>query len=157
MNWGWNLSRKKCVRKVWAKVNVIKHAIEGAAIVDDASLNRLQTLEYMALEAMVKGQGTKEDWHTIAGCLNICETMSKNGIGVEVLTVCEQVQAELVKAAERYKTTGKMGLTGLGIQAIRDLIEYADLQRRSISRSEFERMIDKTRRMIVASRDVVSV
>jgi hypothetical protein len=37
-----------------------------------------------------------------------------------------------------------MGLTGEGIKAIRDVIEYHDLQRSSISRSEYERLIRLT-------------
>ena len=36
-------------------------------------------------------------------------------------------------------------LDGEGIKAVRELIEYADLQQSSISRSEFERYIQKTR------------
>jgi hypothetical protein len=39
----------------------------------------------------------------------------------------------------------RLGLTGEGIQAIRELIQYADLQQSSIGRSEFEKYIQKTK------------
>ena len=136
---------------------MIDHALQGAALIDEKSLSKLSILEYSALEAMTKGMGTKDDWHTLAGCLNVCETMAQSGIGVEVKEVCERVQKHLQDAAIRFKTTGKMGLTGLGIKDIRELLEYADLQRRSISRSEFEKMITKTSRMIMAMQNVVTV
>jgi hypothetical protein len=37
-----------------------------------------------------------------------------------------------------------MGLTGTGIRYIKELYALHDLQRQSISRAEFERMIEKT-------------
>jgi hypothetical protein len=48
-----------------------------------------------------------------------------------------------------------MGLSGEGIQSIRDLIQYADLQQSSISRSEFERYIKKTKDYIKSNNDLV--
>jgi hypothetical protein len=51
----------------------------------------------------------------------------------------------LLAAKERHDQTGRLGITGEGLRALRDLYEYFDLQRQSISRSEFERAIQKTR------------
>ena len=83
--------------------------------------------------------------------LNLAETMAKNGIGPEVIETCDLVQAELHLAALRYERTKKMGLTGAGLQAVRDLYEYHDLQRTSIARSEYERMIKKTKDYILSN------
>ena len=112
-------------------------------------------LEYSALEAITKGQGTVADWRTLVDILNISEMMGKNGIGPEVLPICEKAQASLHKAAMRYQETMRMGLDGEGIKAIRDLIEYADLQQGSISRSEFERYIQKTKDHIRSNSNLV--
>ena len=54
------------------------------------------------------------------------------------------VQQALEHSHDRFKATGKMGLTGQGIQAVRHLVEYHDLQRQSISRSEYEDWIKTT-------------
>ena len=104
---------------------------------------------------MTKGMGTVTDWRTLVDVLNLSETMARGGIGPEVLLVCEKAQKALHKAATRYQETFKMGLDGAGIQAIRELIEYADLQQSSISRSEFERYIQKTRNYIKSHGDKV--
>ena len=64
------------------------------------------------------------------------------------MPVCEKAQKALHEAALRYQKTMKIGLTGEGIKAIRELIQYADLQQSSISRSEFEKYIEKTRNYI---------
>ena len=137
--------RKQVKRKVWALVNPITYALEGASITQRDKLDKLRVMEYSALDAITKGMGTIQDWHTLTEVLNLSETMARGGIGPEVLPVCEKAQKALYESALRFKKTGKFGLTGEGIQSVRELIQYADLQQSSISRSEFERYIQKTR------------
>jgi hypothetical protein len=112
-------------------------------------------LEYSALESITKGNGTIHDWRTLVDVLNLSEMMGKNGVGPEVLPICEKAQASLHKAAIRYQETMQIGLDGEGIKAIRELIEYADLQQGSISRSEFEIYIQKTKDYIRSHGDKV--
>ena len=84
--------------------------------------------------------------------------MAKHGIGLEVLPYCENAQKALLEAKERYDKTGKMGLSGPGIKTIKELWEYHDLQRTSVARSEYERMIKKTANNIRShNKDVVEV
>ena len=151
--------RKRCKRKVWStSINPIAHAISGAAVADNASLNKLRLCELSAIDAMTKGMGTTEDWRWLADVVNISETMGKEGIGPEVLPYCQEVQAALLEAAERYQKTGKMGLSGVGISKIKELWEYHDLQRTSIARSEYEKMSRKTSNYIKShGKDVVEI
>jgi hypothetical protein len=148
--------RKRTKRKVWALIDPIQHGIIGASITHRDKLDKLRMMEYSALEAMTKGNGTVTDWRTLVDVLNLSETMARHNIGKdEVLPVCQKAQDALHQAAERYQNTMKMGLSGEGIQAVRDLIEYADLQQSSISRSEFERYIQKTINFIKSNNDLV--
>ena len=147
--------RKRTKRKVWNLIDPLTHAIVGAAITQRDKLDKLRTLEYAALDAITRGKGTITDWRTLVDVLNLSEVMGKSGIGPEVLPICEKAQESLHKAAMRFQETKKMGLDGQGIQAIRDLIEYADLQQSSISRSEFERYIKKTKDYIRSHGDKV--
>lgn len=140
--------RKTTKRKKWNLIDPITHSIVGAAITQRHKLDQLRLLEYSALDAITKGQGTVQDWRTLVDVLNLSETMAKNGVGPEVLPICQKAQDSLHKAALRYQETMRMGLDGEGIKACRDLIEYADLQQSSISRSEFERWIQKTKNYI---------
>jgi hypothetical protein len=147
--------RKKTKRKHWNLIDNVTHAIVGAAITQRDKLDKLRMLEYSALEAITKGNGTVSDWRSLVDVLNLAEMMGKNGIGPEVLPICEIAQESLHKAAMRYQETLRMGLDGQGIQAIRDLIEFADLQQGSISRSEFERYIQKTKDYIRSNSNLV--
>jgi hypothetical protein len=113
-------------------------------------------MEYSALEAMTKGQATIHDWRTLVDVLNLSETMARHNIGKdEVMPVCQKAQDALHEAAQRYQKTMSMGLSGIGIQAVRELIEYADLQQSSISRSEFEKYIKKTKDYIKSNGNLV--
>jgi hypothetical protein len=147
--------RKRTKRKFWNLIDPLTHAIVGASITQRDKLDKLRTLEYAALDAITRGKGTITDWRTLVDVLNLSEMMGKNGIGPEVLPICEKAQESLHKAAMRYQETMRMGLDGVGIKAIRDLIEYADLQQSSISRSEFERYIQKTKDYIRSHGDKV--
>ena len=148
--------RKKVKRRVWALIDPLTHAITGAAITQRDKLDQLRMLEYSALEAITKGNGTIYDWRTLVDVLNLSETMARAGIGPEVLPVCEKAQQALHEAATRYQSTLSLGLSGEGIQAIRELIQYADLQQSSISRSEFEKYIQKTKNYIKSNNDLVT-
>jgi hypothetical protein len=149
------IMRKKTKRKHWNLIDNVTHAIVGAAITQRDKLNQLRLLEYSALDAMTKGSGTIQDWRTLVDVLNLSEMMARGGVGPEVLPVCQKAQDSLHKAALRYEDTKKMGLDGQGIVAIRELIEYADLQQSSISRSEFEKFIKKTKNYIKSHGDKV--
>lgn len=136
--------KKFCRRKVWPLIDPISHAMQGAAITPDNLLDQLRIKEMAALEAFTSGQAGVADWKAIADLLNIAETIASQGIGIEVLEVCDKVQAGLDEARERHNKTRRMGLSGPAIQAIRDLMEYHQLQRTSISRAEYERYIRLT-------------
>jgi hypothetical protein len=148
--------RKTTKRKHWKLLDPIRHAILGAGITQEHLLDKLRLTELAALDAMTKGLGTIQDWQELTDMMNISEVMARDGVGPEVLPFCQQAQEALEQAARRYETTRKMGLTGTGINALREVFEYHDLQRRSIPRSEYEKYIIKTRQRIASkAREVV--
>lgn len=136
--------RKRTRRKVYPLFNPISYAIEGAAFTTERDLDKLRMLELTAIDQFAHGTATVRQWQDITDMLNLCETMAKQGIGPEALEACQRAQAALVEAAARYERTRRMGTTGEGLKAMRDLYEYHDLQRQSISRSEYESAIRVT-------------
>ena len=133
--------RKRTRRKHYTLVNCVAHAIEGARITESHLLNELRLRELAAIESFRTGKATLQDWHDLAALLNVCETMAEAGIGPEALQACQDAETALMAAAKRFESTGKMGLTGLGLIAVRDVYGYHDLQRQSVSRAEYERQI----------------
>jgi len=147
---GFAMSRKKCIRKHWNTspgFNPVLHAIAGACVTNKATLDAMVTLRLSALEAMTHGQAGLSDWRELVDLVNTCETAGLSGIGPEVLPWCAKAHQALTDAASRYDASGSqknMGLSGLGIQAIRELVEYHRLQVASIPRSQYESLLVKT-------------
>lgn len=136
--------KKRTKRKIYKLVNPIAHAIEGASLMSRDKIDRLKMLELSAIESFAKGRATLDNWQQLCGMMNICETMAQQGIGIEALEACKSLEAALIDCQQRYERTKRMGTTGEGLKAMRDVHEYADLQRQSIDLSTFERMIDLT-------------
>lgn len=136
--------RKRCNRKVWALVNPIQHAISGAGVTDRKNLDALLSRELASLDAFTHGKARMSEWSDMANVNNLTQTLAGMGIGREALPDCHKAEAALIEAAARYQIKKRMGLSGPGIQALRDVIEWHDLQRSSISRSQYEEAIRLT-------------
>ena len=150
--------RKQCRRKIYKLVDPIAHAIAGAGITTDDCLDKLKAKETAAIEAMRTGNATVYTWQELVDMNNICQVMARNGIGPEALVDCMMAEIELKQATKRFEATGRMLLTGQGLRAIQEVSEWHHLQRKSISRAEYERMIDKTRNKIRSrSKDVTVI
>lgn len=138
------MTRKRTVRRVWQKVDVIAHAIAGASVTPTAELDKLLMRELSALDDMTKGKASLQQWYDLANVVNLCETLAHEKVGAEALESCGAAQDALIEAAKRFQATGRMGLSGVGIQAVRDVIEFHHLQRSSIPRSQYEKSIRLT-------------
>ena len=136
--------KKQCRRKVWALVNPITHAIEGAAIITDDVIQGLRTRELSAIEAFHKNRAGLQEWCDLVALMNVAEHMAFNGVGPEAKPTLHEAHGHLIAAANRYESTKKMGLTGPGLNCMREMYEWHDLQRKSISRTEYNKHIKST-------------
>ncbi len=149
--------RKHTRRKVYALTNPIIIAMEGAAITNTALLDKLRMRELSAIESFRTGTATKHDWMALADMSNLCETMASDGIGPEAMEPCMRAQEALGAAHQRHSETGRLGVTGPQLQALRDCYAFHDAQRLSVSRSEYERAIKRTADRIRSSHPKVKV
>jgi len=136
--------KKQCKRKHYALINTIAHAIDGARITSGPKVDQLRIRELSAIEALAKGRATVQEWADMVALVYVCAQMATHGVGHEAKAVCDEADGHLIAASKRYELTGRMGLTGPGLRCIRDLYEYHDLQRTSISLSAYERHIAAT-------------
>ena len=150
--------KKRCKRKVWQLVNPIDMAVMGACVSAKKPLDTLRLAELSAIDEMVTGKGTTESFRWICDVINISETLGKMGVGPEALPLCEAAQKAMLEAADRYQKTKRMGLSGEGIKAVKELWEIHDLQRTSVARSVYESAILKTKNTIQSrGKDVVEI
>lgn len=138
------MSRKHTRRRHYALVNPIAMAILGSRPADASVLDEVRIRNLSAIEAFATGKATVHDWRTVADMHNVAETMAKGGVGPEVLEACAAVDAALTDCYHRHERTGRLGMTGPQLVALRELHEYHDLQIQSITRGEFGRWIKLT-------------
>jgi hypothetical protein len=151
------MSRKRCIRKVWPKVNTIALAISGASITTEADLDKLRLRELSAIESFSKGCATPFDFRDLCDMVNLAQTMGEMGIGPEVLPECEELEKWLLLAKDFYDRQGRMGFGGNAMRAARCVYEMHDLQRQSVDRSTYERAITRTRNRIRSAHPSVKV
>jgi hypothetical protein len=140
--------RKRTRRQHYALTNPVTLAIAGARITEDRLLDQLRLRELSAIQSFATGAATVDDWRTVADLTNLAQTMCAMGIGPEVLSAAMAVEGVLNEAHQRYLDTGRMGTTGAGLNAMRDLLEWHHLQRTSVARSVYEAAIQKTHNRI---------
>jgi hypothetical protein len=141
--------RKQTRRKIWdTSLNPINHAIAGAAITDEESLNILRDKENASMAAFRSGTADRHDWNNINAVVRLAESMADAGIGPEVMVHAKIAEMHLLDAQDRFKRIGKMGSTALGLQSFQDIIEYHELQRTGVARSVYEKHIKRITDMI---------
>lgn len=149
--------RKRKYRKVYALVNPLLYAIEGAVVTSEDKLDQLRQGELMSIEAFRTGKATVDDWKRMSEVCNLAESMAQDGIGPEAMDAVRRTQEALIEAHDRHQRTGKMGTTAQGLTAFRDVYEYHDLQRQSVARSVYERHIGKVRNKIISKAPQVRI
>lgn len=141
--------RKKTRRKIYdTTINPVMHAMAGACITDEESLEIPRKKEVGSLKAFREGCATKQDWNNINAVVQLAESMAAANIGPEVAVAAKIAEMHLLDARSRFERIGKMGSTGLGLKSFEDIIEYHDLQRMSVARSVYEKHIKRVTDMI---------
>ena len=151
------MTRKHVKRKVYPPRDPIALAIAGAAITADTELDKLRIMELQALEAFRTGAATKRDWDRMADVTNLCETLSRDGIGAEAMEAVERAEHALSQAHRRYIEHGRIAVSGPEMQALGDVYEYHHLQRTSVARSVYEQAITKTANRIMSAHPSLKV
>lgn len=137
-------SKPPVTRTVWQKVDTIRHAMQGAAITPASDRDKLAMRELAAIDAFTRGQAGLQEWQDLAALNNVTQTLATMDVGRDAMPDCHKAEAALVEAAQRFERTGKMGLSGPGIQAVREVIEWHDAQRQAIPRSKYEQALRLT-------------
>jgi predicted HAD superfamily phosphohydrolase len=141
--------RKRTRRKIYdTTMCPVTHAIVGASITDEESLEILRKKERGSLEAFRTGVATKQDWNNINAVVQLAESMACANIGPEVMVHVKIAEMHLMDAHDRMNRLGKLGSTGPGLQSFQDILEYHELQRTAVSRSVYESHIKRVTDMI---------
>lgn len=139
------MSRKKRSRKTWdAPVTAAARAIAATSVTPTDALDKLRTSELLSVAAFADGRARWADVDIACGMINLTEFIARQGIGPEALEACARAEVALRDAVARFRKTGTLELCATGVAALRDVHEFHDLQRQSVPRDEFLRLIRGT-------------
>lgn len=88
----------------------------------------LQIGAHSSLMAIERGSGTQDDMEQLAITSNVALIMAEGGLGEEFIPEVKEAQRHLLLLQKRLDESGKVGLTGEGMQAVRRLMELHDAQ-----------------------------
>lgn len=106
-----------------------KIGMHGAAKLDTTDKIKFLSLVRESVDELIASRPSTDAWRDVFDCINLMESFSALGIikrgGKEFVA---SIQAEIVGAVERQKSTGSNVLRPVEITAIKDMIEaYADV------------------------------
>ncbi len=125
-------SKKSRAEAVFEQSQRIAAYVQSAAMrnqeIDKDKANGLVLGLIAALDNILAGKGTDSDAALIGGHFNMTSKMVEANLGGAgaYADVTNAARAALIDMTERHDRTGKWGLTGEGIQAVRQMIELRD-------------------------------
>lgn len=104
----------------------------------------------LALAAILSGRGRPEDLHTLGQASNIALVLAEGGAGRECIPAIKTAQAALLAADERLARFGRVGFDGLGLIAVRELLDIYEQQIASVTAGAFDDAVDEVRARVEA-------
>lgn len=105
--------------------------------IDEAGKQAMKLIPHAEFEKMRMGIATEESWHTIAGRLNLGYIMATTHEWGLILDGKMKVALDsIVAVMERFKRSGKFGLSGEEMKSIGEALNYIDDMESCLTRKE---------------------
>lgn len=98
---------------------------------------------HTSIDAITGGRAQKNHFDTIVYALNIGTILAQNGIGTEYLDLIGPAKEAMLRCKERYLKTGRFGLDGEGLQAVRAVAGLHEAQIEVATHGELAAAIDE--------------
>lgn len=103
---------------------------------------------HTSIDALTGGYAEKNHFDTIVYALNIGVILAESGIGAEYIELLRPASDAMQRCKERYLTSGKFGLDGEGLQAIRAVADLHEAQLAAATHAELQAAIDEMHRRL---------
>lgn len=122
----------------WIKSGMLKaNAVGGGSIITQTRIKN-----HIAIEALRKGEATKDDMDAMISAFNVTEALAIQGMGAEYKTEIRAGQDALYNIGARAKEKGRFVLTGPELTAINTTMEIHDAQLDVCTVAELEKALD---------------
>lgn len=147
------------MKKRTKRYNPNKHALNPNAAfdainlskpVDDERIGRLEIGIRTSLEAFVDGVAKKDHFDTLASTVDLSMMIDKTIFGSVFFDHINLSRDAMIRCRERFARTGKLGLDGEGLNALKAAIEIHAEQLKQVTGAELLKFL-KTREQHIRS------
>ena len=104
--------KRKAYRPRPVRLNACTAALERNRVMKQAVTgdftDELEVAALAAIDAIARGYGTKDQWDTLANCLNHGWLLAKAGLGAEAREVFNDAHEAMRRMVPEYHKTGKL-------------------------------------------------
>lgn len=108
----------------------------------------LENAYRMALQAILRGYGTEQAWHTLACTLNVAMLLCEHGYRASAIAAIKQAQQALINCQNRAIKHGRYGFTGDEARQVIDAINIHDEQASLTTRAKVAEALREVHRRI---------
>lgn len=138
------MSRKRTVRRVWAEINPITHAMFQVSKLTTDEWNRQILPVQVAVDRLSQGDWHKDDcWQPVFECLNRIESMVRL-YRLDDGGFIDRAQGAMVSALDREEATGARAFRAPELLAMRDLVSHYGSLLKEVSHAQFSRATTHT-------------
>jgi hypothetical protein len=136
--------RKKCNRRVWAKVNPIEHAKYQASLLTAKEWDEQMKPVIVALDRLSRGDWDKHEcWGPMFECLNRIESVVKL-YRIDGMPFVTKAQAAMVGALKRWEQIGAQSFKAEELATLREVVSgYGDLLK-EVTHAQLQRVTAHT-------------
>ena len=121
---------------------------EDNLTLDVSQTQKIKLAAYFALDQMIQGQSTSNDWGMIAGSINTAMILAEQGYGEEHIDIFIRAQEALTRSYERGMRTNAWRFDGAGLQDIKTALQLHDQQCDIVTRKDITNALNEVSKRI---------
>jgi hypothetical protein len=119
--------RKKYVPKR-NLTNPLAFVLEGVKPLEHDRRTTLRIINHAALAALVRGEGSHDDWQQVCSAINMAIAFAEMGLGTDYIPEIRQAMRAHAECGSRLHRHGKFGYSGTELQAVNLVMDVHDAQ-----------------------------
>lgn len=131
--------RTKKYRPRQVSINPLSEIFGGMSDTHQPHLQRLLVVNSLALQAIVQGRGTRDDWDKLVGAVNIGNVMCEMGIGNEFREAMIAGRDALCEVGKRYMRSERFVFTGDELKAVNEAMACHTAQLENVRAVDVDR------------------
>lgn len=149
--------RKKEYKPKKVIINTMAFVKTGLTIAPESQMITLKIKNHAAMNRLANGMGTRDDWDTVIGAINMAQVMAELGTGSDYRKMILSASDAMRSVGKRYMKWDKFEFCGDELTRVNDAIDVHEAQLDVCRVIDIERAADEVLRRIKNKINVTKV